>query len=334
MELLNNQRKLFIIFIAVSIPLISYLHYSTNTDFHELHNVFAELYYIPILVGALIFGLKGAMLTYLFISVLYIPHLFLNWSDSFSFAANKLSHALISVAVAIIAGFLIDREKKRREQLEKEHYLASLGRASAAIVHDLKNPLISILGFTRRIREGKGDTETALEAISDSTENMQMIMRDVLDFAKPVRVDLSEKDIGAIVRSACESCRAEAEEKEVDINIDIPDSPIVIAADEVKILRALVNLIHNAIEASPISSVVSVSVESAKELIMVKISDSGSGMDKGTLENIFIPFYTKKSSGTGLGMAVAKKIIEGHKGEIHIDSKLQIGTEVIIELPK
>ncbi|HDY88025.1 MAG TPA: HAMP domain-containing histidine kinase [bacterium] len=333
MELLNNQRKLFIAFIAVSIPLISYLHYSTNTDFHELHNVFAELYYIPILIGALIFGLKGALITYLFISLLYIPHLLLNWSGSFSFAANKLSHALISGAVVIIAGFLVDREKKRREQLEKDHYLASLGRASAAIVHDLKNPLISILGFTRRIREGKGDTETALDAISDSTESMQMIMRDVLDFAKPVRVDLSEKDIGAIVRSACESCRTEAEKKEVDINIDIPDNPIVIAADEVKILRALINLIHNAIDASPISSVVSVSVESVKEHIVVKISDSGSGMDKGTLENIFIPFYTKKSSGTGLGMAVAKKIIEGHKGEIHIDSKLQIGTEVIIELP-
>ena len=118
------------------------------------------------------------------------------------------------------------------------------------------------------------------------------------------------------------------------INIDIPDSPIVIAADEVKMLRALINLIHNAIDASPISCVVSVSVESVKEHIMIRISDSGSGMDKGTIENIFIPFYTKKSSGTGLGMAVAKKIIEGHQGAVHIESKLQIGTKVTIKLPK
>ncbi|MEN8264253.1 MAG: HAMP domain-containing sensor histidine kinase [Nitrospirota bacterium] len=334
MKILSNQKKLFMVFIVVSIPLISYLHYFTLPAFHDIHNVLAELYYLPILLGALMCGLRGAILTYLFISVLYIPHLLMNWSDSFSFAANKLSHALISGTVAITAGFLVDREKKRREQLEKDHYLASLGRASAAIVHDLKNPLISILGFTRRIREGKGDNKTALKAISDSTENMQMIVRDVLDFARPLRMDLSEKDIGAIVRSACELCRAEAEEKEVDINIDIPDSPEVIAADKVKMLRALMNLIHNAIDASPISSVVSVSIESAEEFIMLKIKDSGSGMDKVTLENIFIPFYTKKSSGTGLGMAVAKKIIEGHQGAIRINSKLQIGTEVIIELPK
>ncbi len=334
MELLDNQKKPFMFIIAASILLISYLHYATSPDLHDLHNVFAELYYLPILLGALMFGLKGAVLTYIVIAALYLPIIFLNWTDSFSFAANKLSHAMISGVVAIAAGFLVDRERKRLEQQEKDHYLSSLGRASAAIVHDLKNPLISILGFTRRIREGKGDNKTALDAISDSTEKMQMIVRDVLDFAKPVKMDFYEKDVSAIVRSACELCRTEAEEKEVDINIEIPDSPIVFAVDEVKILRALVNLIHNAIDASPISSVVSVSVGSVKGLIMVKISDSGSGMDKETLENIFIPFYTKKSSGTGLGMAVAKKIIEGHQGAIRINSKLQIGTEVIVELPK
>ena len=74
--------------------------------------------------------------------------------------------------------------------------------------------------------------------------------------------------------------------------------------------------------------------EIERDSLVIIIKDYGEGMDKETLENIFIPFYTKKSSGTGLGMALAKKIIEGHKGEIHMKSRKGSGTEVLIKLPR
>ncbi|UCD35462.1 MAG: sensor histidine kinase, partial [Nitrospiraceae bacterium] len=97
--------------------------------------------------------------------------------------------------------------------------------------------------------------------------------------------------------------------------------------------RALVNLINNAIEASEGGRSVSVRGEADDQKVRISIRDYGSGMDKETLDNIFIPFYTKKSYGTGLGMAIAKKIIEGHKGAIHIESRVNAGTEVVVELP-
>jgi signal transduction histidine kinase len=97
--------------------------------------------------------------------------------------------------------------------------------------------------------------------------------------------------------------------------------------------RALVNLVNNSIEASGKGQSVMVSVIQGRNNLIIRIADKGLGMDKETLENIFTPFYTKKKEGTGLGMPIAKKVIESHKGKIHIDSKLGVGTEVRIELP-
>jgi signal transduction histidine kinase len=285
------------------------------------------------MLGALVFGMRGAVITYLCVSLLYAPYVYLNWTGTFSFAVNKLSHAAFSGVIAVLAGFLVDREKRLRKQSEKDHYLTSLGQAAAAIVHDLKNPLITVSGFARRIREGKGDVKTSSETILDSAARMQMIVTDVLDFAKPVKLVLQDEDLSEIVRRACKSCAERAEEKEVDLTMSLPDDPVMTSLDSSKMERALVNLINNAIDASLIGYIVSIAPTLEKESIIIRIKDYGSGMDKETVENIFIPFYTKKSAGTGLGMAIAKKIIDGHQGHIDVKSREQTGTEVIIRLP-
>lgn len=333
MERLDNQRNIFLILILISALLITYLHYSTLPQIHELHNVYAELYYLPILMGALVFGLRGALLTYAGVSVLYIPYIYLNWTGGFSFAANKMSHAFFSGVIAVVAGFLADREKKLRIHSEKDHYLASLGRASAAIVHDLRSPLITVAGFAKRIYEEKGDIREESQFIINAARKMQLIVDDVMDFAKPVMIDERREDLRSVVRSACDGCTAKAGEKEIDMVVDVPADALMVQVDALKMERALVNLISNAIDASLVGSSVLVNAEAVNDRLIVRIKDSGSGMDRETVENIFIPFYTKKSSGTGLGMAIAKKIIEGHLGAIHIYSQEQTGTEIVVELP-
>jgi two-component system sensor histidine kinase HydH len=323
---------MFLILIILSALFITYLHYSTLPQIHELHNVYAELYYLPILMGALVFGLRGSLLTYAGVSALYIPYIYLNWTGGFSFAANKLSHAFFSGMIAVIAGFLSDREKKLRIQSEKDHYLTSLGRASAAIVHDLRSPLITVAGFAKRINEEKGDIKEESQLIVNAARKMQLIVNDAMDFAKPVTLDVHPEDMGSVIKNACESCAAKAREKEIDIVADVPPDPLL-PVDGLKMERALVNLINNAIDASFIGGRVSVDAEVTHDRLEIRIRDTGTGMDRETLENIFIPFYTKKSSGTGLGMAIAKKIVEAHEGQIHITSQEQTGTEVNIKLP-
>ena len=97
--------------------------------------------------------------------------------------------------------------------------------------------------------------------------------------------------------------------------------------------RTVVNLICNAIDASANRQNIAIYVFPQKNYLVIKVKDNGSGMEKETLENVFIPFYSKKNDGTGLGMPIAKKIIEAHQGDIFIDSEPNIGTEVTIKLP-
>lgn len=333
MERLFNKKKYFLLLIVTSTLLITYLHYSTLPLIHDLHNIFTELYYLPLLLGALAFGLKGAVLTFIFVSVLYAPYILVNWTNTFPFVANKLLHALFSGLFAVLAGLLVDREKRYRKQSEKDRYLAGLGQAAAAIVHDLKNPVITVLGFAQRIYEGKGDIKTASQAIVESGQRMQKIIHDILDFAKLTQLKLAEENICCIIERANKSCGIKAESKGIKLSMNLSIDPLRVSVDGNKIERALVNLINNAIDASADGQTVTITALPESNYLTIKISDYGSGMDRETLENIFIPFYTQKRSGTGLGMAIAKKIIEEHQGNIHIHSKPGSGTDLTIKLP-
>ena len=328
------ERKTFylIVFVVVFTFVVTYLHYSIFRE-QAPHVILEELYYIPLFLGALFFGLKGALITFLFVSVIYLPYLFGDWVSNTLDLIDRLLHLLFSGMFAFLAGFFIDQGRKYQRQLEKDRYLAGLGQVAATIVHDLKNPLISIFGFAKRIREGKGDISTAAQVIETSAQNMQRIVDGVLDLARPIRLELREEDIKAVIDQASDSCRTKAEERGVTLSKDIPNDPVAIVMDSFYMQRALINLINNAIEASGQGQEVIIRSATKKNHVVIRIKDSGPGMDPETLENIFVPFYSKKSTGTGLGMAIVGKVIEGHHGKIYIESHPGQGTEVTIELP-
>ncbi len=329
------MRRYSAAFNVVLIVVITYVHYSSIGEGHTLHSIYRELYYIPVFLSALAYGLRGALLSYLLVFILYLPYVIMTWPGALLYETNQLLPLLLQGLFAVMAGYLVDRDRKQRYQLERERYLADVGRITTVIVHDLKNPLIAIEGFARRIKEGKGKTGAAVQVILDSAEQMQKIVNSVLDFSRQLQLDVREADLRDIVRQAAESCRMKAEQREVLLSVDLPSVPVYQNIDSFHLERALVNLITNAVEASGKDQRVSI----VMVMVMgnagtaVKIADAGPGMDKSVLENIFVPFYTKKRDGTGLGMPIAKKIIEGHQGKIHVNSKPGQGTEVVIELP-
>ena len=329
---MSDRKHYYTIAIVVLSLLITVLHFLVLEQ-QAPYVVLEELYYIPLLFGALMFGMKGAILTYLVVSVAYVPFFYRGWATGFLGIVDSALHLLFSGLFAFLAGFFVERLKRQQKELERNRYLSNLGQVAATIVHDLKNPLITILGFARRIQEGKGNINTAAEAITESAETMQRIMHDVLDFAKPVRMELKDEDMRNIVRQASEACKAKAEEKGVTLIVDAPDIPITQAIDSFTLQRALANIINNAIEASDKGQDVEIAVATRKRSMAITIRDHGSGMDRETLDNIFVPFYSRKSSGTGLGMAIVKKIIDGHRGRLLIESQPGKGTEVTVEMP-
>jgi two-component system, NtrC family, sensor histidine kinase HydH len=318
---------------VILIGCITYLHYSTLSAMLTLHNIYRELYYIPVLIGALAYGLAGALLSYLLIFCLYLPYVIMTWPGSLLNETNRLLPLLLQGLFAVMAGYLVDRDRKQRTQLERDRFLVDVGRIATVIVHDLKNPLIAIEGFARRIKEGRGNTDTAVQVILNATAKMQKIVASVLDFSRPLQLDRKQADLRDIVKNAEESCRIKSEQGEVILSAEVPSVPVYTSIDSFHLERALINLITNAIEASGKKQMVSILLSAGKSMATIIIMDKGSGMDKSILENIFVPFYTKKRGGTGLGMPIVKKIIEGHQGEIHISSKSGRGTDVVIDLP-
>ena len=273
------------------------------------------------------------MATFLFVSLLYLPYLFGPWAIGFLGVADRVLHLLFTGGFAFLAGYLIERDRRIQKQLEKDRYLAGLGQAAATIVHDLKNPLITILGFARRLQAGKGNPGSGLQTIVDSASQMENIVTDVLNFAKPVHLETKEEDVRGIVEQATAWCKAKAEAARVSLSSELPADPVMISVDGLRLQRALTNLITNAIEASPEGREVRLTLKTDQEKPVIMIKDQGVGMDRETLENIFIPFFSKKAQGTGLGMAIAKKVVEAHGGQIFIHSQPERGTEVRIELP-
>ena len=330
---MSKPRKYSIIFIAAITLVITYLHYSTIAAIMELHDIYMEFYYVPVFLGALLFGLRGAVLAFLFVLITFMPYMLLHWSGDFLSQADTILHLALQGFFGLFAGFLIDRDKRRGKQLENERYLSGLGQAATTIVHDLKNPLITILGFAKRIKEGKGEAESAAQSIIDAAGNMQKLVHDVLDFARPIRMVVREEDIGNVIRKACDACRAKTERWGINISAILPSEPLNVSIDRFNFERALVNIINNAIEASSQGQDITISTSAEKNHLVVRIMDQGSGMDRETLNNLFIPFYTKKSWGTGLGMCISKKIIEEHQGDINVESRQGKGTEVTIRIP-
>lgn len=327
-----NRKNYHILTIFTLTILITYLHFGTMWQFSQRF-VFEELYYLPLLLGVLRFGLKGAVVTWLFVSAAYMPFFFGTWTTTFPELLDRVLHLIFTGAFTSVACFLAERERKNRKQAEKERYLAGIGQVATVIVHDLKNPLISILGFARRLREGKGDVTLGAQTIENSAQDMQRIVNSVLDFARPLQLDLKVVDIRESIRRAGESCRTKADARNVTLTMQLPATPATIAIDSFHIERSLVNLIDNAVDASQSGAVVTIAVTIDRDYIAIIIKDQGAGMDRETLTNLFMPFYTTKNDGTGLGMPISKKVIEAHAGTLGINSKQGVGTEAVMRLP-
>lgn len=327
------KKRYVSIIIGIFVLFITYLHYSTLPKIYALHNVYKEFYYIPIFLGAIVFGLKGALLIYLSVFIFDAPFIIGGWTGPFASEIVRLLHLILQGFFAVFAGYLVERERKIRDQSEKERYLARIGEVATAIVHDLKNPIITILGFSKRIKERKGNSDEAIDVIRDSALTMQKIVQDVLDFSRPLQLTLKQEDVREVIAKACQFCAEKATGGEVNLSTEVPTQPVYAEIDGVNMERALINLVSNAIEASSRGQNVKVGTVPGKDTLAIRIVDQGPGMDRETIENIFTPFYTKKKEGTGLGMPIAKKVVEAHKGKIHVDSKLGVGTEVRIELP-
>ncbi|MGB7061000.1 MAG: ATP-binding protein [Candidatus Zixiibacteriota bacterium] len=240
--------------------------------------------------------------------------------------------------------------KQTEEEMLRMKTLASLGEMAAVVVHELKNPLGGIRGFAelldRDLEEGD-PRKRSVGKIMQGVETMDRIVKSLLDYSKPVKLSQRKVEMAGMIDEAISFFEMDDSQKNADVritkNYQLDDVWCQLDAEQFR--QILLNLLHNATQAMTEGGEISVDLSPDKErtdidpgktdqTILLKISDTGTGMSKATLEKLFTPFFTTKQGGTGLGLSTVKKIVEAHKGEIQIQSELGKGTTVTLKLPR
>ncbi len=243
----------------------------------------------------------------------------------------------------------------QRDAAQRER-LSSLGRLSTVVAHEIRNPLMIIKAALRTLRREDArpdDVREAVRDIDEETTRLNRIVTEVLDFARPIRFDLAPTDLNAVCRASAAAAAADGGEPSVALAL-APDLPEVVCDPE-RLRTALVNMLANARHAvqaraqaatprahagaadpAPDVAAADVVLETRPvppDRVLIAIRDRGVGIAPDDLAHVFDPYFTTRRAGTGLGLPIAKNIVEGLGGSITITSRHGEGTEVRIELP-
>ena len=215
--------------------------------------------------------------------------------------------------------------------------LATIGNMAAHVAHEIRNPLVTIGGFTRSLQRQLHNPEAVrntLNIISDEVVRLEKILADVLEFTRLPASIRQDIDLNQIAAEVCTLLHNEARHQRIQIQTrwDAGISPMRL--DAVQIKQLLMNLIQNAIQAMPEGGEMEVCTElTAEKRVRISVRDTGAGITAEVLEKIFTPFFTTKAHGTGLGLAICRQIVHEHGGEITVTSTPSQGSTFFVDLP-
>jgi signal transduction histidine kinase len=279
----------------------------------ELIQDLTEQYESIVKFQFLIFGLSTLIMGLIFVALLLIVH----------------------KAEGIIEQRAIER-LKLEEQLNQAERLAALGTMVAGVSHEVKNPL-GIIQSTAELLGGMPDANENQKRLSgvikEESGRLNNIVTKFLDFARPQVPFLQECHLEKILDKNLTFLQPELEKRNIQVNDHVNGRPLLLHADQELLYRAFLNIFLNAIQATPDGGSITIKVAEEKNSYRIEIQDTGRGINRENVKKIFNPFFTTKEKGSGLGLSIVRKIIEGHRGTIAIESKEGEGTTVKIHLP-
>ncbi|HOG65229.1 MAG TPA: ATP-binding protein [Spirochaetota bacterium] len=250
----------------------------------------------------------------------------------------------ISLIVVLLLSFLFIMHlfikfKKSEETADSFKRMAYVGEISSGLAHEIRNPLNLMSINLQLMREGleKGETERVLkkiEILEKAKDHAARILSEFLGFAKMRSKEREIFGMSQIIDEIRNLFSAEVQARQAELEIISTPDDLTIRADRAEIRQILINLLINALDAVGTREVrtVHIDIQSKRHDLLMTISDSGSGMDEFTLANIYTPFFSKKHGGTGLGLAVVKRIVEEYDGKIECQSIPGQGTTFVVTL--
>ena len=221
-----------------------------------------------------------------------------------------------------------------REQVRRKDRLAALGEMAATVAHEIRNPLGGIRGFAALLERDidSEDPRARLVAkILAGTKELDHVINELLEYTRPIQLDTKPVEYTALVQAAL--AYLDCGGKSIEIRNEIPGG-VEVLVDSGKMRQVLLNILINAVQSIDSVGTIDLTLSENENDCSLIVSDTGCGIPEAELDRVFSPFFTTKEKGTGLGMAVASKIVESHGGTLEVASEAGKGATFTIRLPK
>ncbi len=225
-----------------------------------------------------------------------------------------------------------------KKQVETNRRMAAIGKLAAGVAHEIRNPLSSIKGFAtyfgKRYETDADDRETAAIMVRE-VERINRSITQLLEFAKPLEVDIREVDVRELIDHSLKLVRHDLDQKRIQTRVNIDLDPPLMHTDGDRMNQVLLNLYINAVAALDPGGLLEIEVRKIphEDRLEIRVRDNGAGIDEAFLDLIFDPYFTTRPTGTGLGLSIVHRIIESLGGGIRVDSRKGEGACFIIDLP-
>jgi len=362
----QNSDRNWIVLISFLIILVAVLHYSTPTNLHHLHELYRAFFYIPIVLAAFRFQLKGGSYAALAVIVIYLPHVVFQWGGDFLFNFSRFLEMVMYLIVGTVAGYLAERERNERnkyqqaaneldqsykqlkfqsekiaeieEQLRASERLSVLGELAASLAHEVRNPLGSIWGVVEILKDDckkEGKESEFADILVQEVKRLNQVVENYLNLAQKPKLYRKDCNLREVVQSVVYLLNYKARKQGIQLISEFPADTILIKADESQLQQILINLMLNSMAAMPDKGTITINAELAEpdQAVRLSIIDTGQGISHEIQEKIFKPFYTTRETGTGLGLSIVKRIVEQNKWDIQLHSEPGKGTTITIIFP-
>jgi len=229
-----------------------------------------------------------------------------------------------------------DAELQRsKEELIRSERLAFTGRIAANIAHEIRNPLTNVAMAVQQLKKivKPGPVSKYIEIITRNVERINFLITELLNCARPPKLNMRPCDMHQMLENILESSRAKIELQGIKVVKEFTVEPSKIHLDKEHVERALLNLVTNAVEAMPKGGTLTIETKRDKDLFVLSIRDTGAGIREEDIIRVFDPFFSTKSEGVGLGLTICYGIIVSHGGIIEVESKPKEGSVFTVSLP-
>lgn len=264
-------------------------------------------------------------------------HKLLYYKEWEVFTALILEGPKASQGIFILVKSLKEKRKEERTSFRNER-LQELGSMLATAAHEIRNPLGAIRGYAYLLQKDLESFENLQEMtgfIIEGTKVLEKIVTRILHYSKPIELQLQTLDITTFLTRLARFIKKDPSfTPQIEMDLHIPNGPILMPFDPERLKSALINLLFNAIQAMPMGGKITFSLIQQESNCQICITDTGVGIAEEDLDYLFSPFYTTKQGGNGLGLVETQKIVKAHLGTIDVRSTLKKGSAFTITLPR